>query len=422
MNVRITGRPLGGKISAISSKSHAHRALICAALAKTPSKIICDSVNDDIMATASCLNAMGAQIDYHDGIFTVNPIDPGEKKGRVFLNCRERGSTLRFLLPIVCALGLEAKIDMEGHLPQRPMGELVDELIRHGAKIEQKGSSLYVGGKLCAGKFLIAGNVSSQYISGILFAMCVLKVPSSLEVIGEVQSRSYIDMTLDAIREFGITVEEKDSLFSISGIEDFTGKDLRIEGDWSNAAFWLCAGAMGGNGICVDHLAFHSSQGDRRIEELLAEFGANVERENDSLTVKSAALSGIEIDASNIPDLVPVLCAVACAASGKTVIKNAERLRIKESDRLEAIYDMLQSLGACFTPTKDGIIIEGNKPLKGGSVNSYNDHRMAMTAAILSTICKGEVEILDAQCVKKSYPDFWNAFNALGGHAERTRQ
>ena len=144
MNVWITGRPLGGKISAISSKSHAHRALICAALAKTPSKIICDSVNDDIMATASCLNAMGAQLDYHDGIFTVNPIDTGEKKGRVFMNCRESGSTLRFLLPIVCALGLEAKIDMEGRLPQRPMGELVDELIRHGAKIEQKLSLIHI--------------------------------------------------------------------------------------------------------------------------------------------------------------------------------------------------------------------------------------------------------------------------------------
>ncbi len=417
MNVRITPSLISGEVKMISSKSQAHRMLICAALAEGESHLICERTNEDILATIDCLNAMGAVITLEGDTISVKPLSGDVHKAEMC--CRESGSTLRFILPVVCALGIEAEIEMWGRLPERPMDPLTDELKRHGALIEKCGNKLYTGGRLQAGDYSIPGNISSQYVSGLLFALSAMDAPGSLEVTGEVQSGSYIEMTLRAMEAFEICPKRNGYRFNFSGSEKAFGRDMLIEGDWSNAAFWLCAGALSDKGITLKNLDMASPQGDKAIVDILIGFGAHILANDAGIHIRSGELKGVEIDAGDIPDLIPVISAFACAAKGDTIIRNAERLRIKESDRLAAICEMLNILGADFTPTEDGLIIHGGKVLKGGELSAHNDHRMAMTAAVASMICDGEITVVGAECVKKSYPDFWDAFTSLGGRIER---
>jgi len=431
MNIQIIKPIQGGTIKAIASKSQAHRFLICAAFcgaAGTNSEtfIACESRSEDINATARCLEALGAIVKYSPGGFLVSPISQRLKQGPEFsvLDCGESGSTLRFLLPVCGALGCRVSFIMGGRLPARPLSALYDEMVSHGCTLSEPGSSpLNCEGQLQSGTYVLPGNVSSQYVSGLLFALPLLPTESIIRVTGVLESRPYVDMTLETLRVFDISVfEDTGQNFRIPGGQTGTSPgNISVEGDWSNAAFWLSAGAIGPNEITCTSLNPDSRQGDRAIIELLARFGAKVTVNNTryfSCTVAPGKLRGIDIDAENTPDLVPVLAAVASVAEGKTTIRKAGRLRIKESDRLRAITAVLSSLGADITETEDGLIITGKKKLSGGEIDSYGDHRIAMTAAILSSVCSSGVLIKNAEAVNKSYPGFFEDFTALGGISE----
>ena len=388
----ITPSNLSGTIPAIPSKSAAHRLLICAALAGGGTEVECQGTSKDIEATKACLAAM-------------------KNGGR--LPCGESGSTLRFLLPVAAALGLEAEFHMEGRLPQRPLAPLDAQLEAHGAVLTRPVPEiLKISGQLVPGEYTLPGDISSQYISGLLFALPLLEAPSTLTVTGKIESGPYIEMTLDALRQFGIHVTIEQNVFRIPACGYRSSCKAVVEGDWSNAAFWLSAGALGAP-VTVTGLNPQSLQGDKAIFDLLAAFGAQTEQNGDAYTVSPAPLHGMEIDAAAIPDLVPVLAVVAAAAEGTTRIYNAGRLRLKESDRIETVRRMLEALGASVEETTDGLLIHGGKPLRGGMVDSCNDHRIAMAAAVASILCTGEVTVLQAEAVEKSYPNFWGDLQLL---------
>ena len=440
---------LRGTIKAIPSKSHVHRLLIAAALYGKYTKIICDGkFSDDINATIRCLQALGAKITTSEGIISVHGISMPQEDAEMF--CAESGSTLRFMLPVVCALGVNAKFHPEGRLPQRPLSPLREELIKHGCSLDEVGTLPYkTYGKLRGGKFEIAGNISSQYITGLLLALPLLDSKSEIHIIGKLESRPYVDMTLEVLSHFGVDVAvEGDSLITIDGSHKNRLFDENLtfyaDGDWSNAAFWLVAGAIGNNKIRMTGLREDSKQGDKAVIDILKRFGAKIEIEAASecerraagdsdvagsvlrnITVDGAKLRGIEIDAADIPDLVPILSLAATCAEGTTRIYNAQRLRLKESDRLATVCELLSALGADITITEDGLIIKGKSNgdadifrLKGGNVSSHNDHRIAMTAAIAATVCSDELTVMDSQAVNKSYPLFWQDYDMLNINKE----
>ena len=402
-------------IKAISSKSEAHRLLICAALADSQTSIVCNDTNDDISATVNCLNSLGAKIvreknDSGEMIYNVSPISELPKTAT--LDCGESGSTLRFLLPVVAALGVECDIYMHGRLPERPLSPLYELLTKNGVLLSPQGSNpLHVSGKLKSGDYSIAGNISSQFISGLLFALPFTDGNSSLTMTGKLESTPYITMTEQALDLFGSGITNVGNVFYISHKEKLiTPKEVIVGGDWSNAAFFLCAGAISPQRVTVEGLDLSSAQGDREIINILKRMGAAISRSDNCITVNRADLFGIEIDASQIPDLVPVISVVASVAMGKTRIYNASRLRLKESDRIQSVCHMLTTLGADITETDDGMIIHGKSKLTGGTVNSYNDHRIAMSAAVASLVCKNPVTVEGIEAVNKSYPAFLSDF------------
>ena len=411
MNLIVSSRDFHGEIDAISSKSQAHRALICAALSSGKSRIKCNTTSKDIMATVDCLNCLGANITYSNGVFIVESIDLTKTKREI--NCGESGSTLRFLLPIIASLGIEMKIEMQGRLSERPLFPLDRELIKNGCKIEKQGNYLLIKGKLRPNEYVVEGNVSSQFISGLLFSLPLIEGETSITVKGDLESYSYIQMTLKELSKFGINYCCENNTFKLIS-NKYTTCDTAIEGDWSNSAIWLCAGALTEKGISVKGLNIESNQGDSEIIEILRQFGAFVKCNKEDVFVKKNSLRGISVDARNIPDLIPAICLVGSVANGKTIIKNANRLRIKESDRIKSVVDMINSLGGNAIETEDEIEVIGSE-LIGGTVNSYNDHRIAMTSAISSIVCKQPIKITNAESVEKSYPNFFKDFVKLGG-------
>ena len=413
MDVKFNSPRLSGEVRAISSKSEAHRLLICAALSDKPTKIICTDTNNDIDATASCLNSLGAKIERVSDGFTVKPIISPVSPAS--LDCGESGSTLRFLIPIIAALGVGAEINMHGRLPQRPLSPLYELLEKEGIKMSAQGENPFtVKGKLRAGNYSIAANVSSQFISGLLFALSLTEGESTLTLEGKIESKNYIDMTLDAISLFGGNVTFSDNTFTVRSSGGFISPELvAVGGDWSNAAFFLCAGALSEDPVTVTGLDMNSSQGDKAILGVLGEMGANISIGENKVTVSKNGLRGIELDASQIPDLVPVIATVASVADGKTVIYNATRLKIKESDRILSTCNMISSLGGNTTPTDDGMIICGVDRLSGGEVSSAQDHRIAMSAAIASTVSDSPVTVRGFEAINKSYPNFKLDFDKL---------
>jgi 3-phosphoshikimate 1-carboxyvinyltransferase len=391
-------------------------------LADKPTTIECDGGSDDIAATADCLSALGAKIERESGVYVVHPLKREGDNDTATLGCGESGSTFRFMLPIVGTLGRKASFILKGRLPERPLSPLYEELVRHGAELSPQGTVPFVSaGRIVPGPYSLDAGVSSQFISGLLFALPLLNGDSELRLTGRAESFPYIELTLAMLEIFGIKTEFKNNVFFIPGGQTYRspGK-ARVEGDWSNAAFWLSAGAIGKGSVTCTDLNLKSRQGDRAILDILLKFGAHIEvKENDSaVTISSGKLRGIEIDARDIPDLVPVLAMVGAAAEGTTVICNAARLRTKESDRLAAVSAVLSALGADANETADGLIIHGGADLKGGQVSSCGDHRIAMAAAIAATICAGPVVIQGAQAVNKSYPGFFDDLRSLGGSVE----
>lgn len=417
MNKTVSPGALSGRFRAPASKSHAHRLLICAALGKEPVTISCGTFSDDILATIDCLRALGAQIQCAGEKITVTPIFASPRKETsCALFCRESGSTLRFLLPVVGALGLRAVFHMEGRLPQRPLHPFDALLCARGMKIWQKGALLHAEGQLQPGLYSLPGNISSQYLSGLLFALPLLDGESTLQITGALQSEHYLAMTEQAVLQSGIRFQKRESCFYIPGAQEYHLPDgLMAEGDWSGASFFLCAGSLSETGILAQGLNKQSPQADRAVLELLRRFGAEVSCEDGGILVKAAPLRAITIDAGPIPDLIPAVAAVAAFAEGETKITNAARLRLKESDRLRAIAETIHRLGGSVQELSDGLIITGCGHLPGGTVDSFADHRIAMLGAILAGRCAAPVTILGAQCTSKSYPEFWQTLETLKG-------
>ncbi len=405
MDITLMPRPIGGTIAAIASKSQAHRMLICAALAHGTTTILCRERSADIDATVACLRALGADISYADGVYRVCPIAVPPKEA--VLDCGESGSTLRFLLPVAAALGGKTIFRLHGRLPQRPLSPLWEELETHGCRLSRpRADTICCEGKLYGGLFHIPGNISSQFISGLLFALPLVGEDSDIMLTSPVESGSYISMTLEALNAFGVSIAQRQNGWHIEKNHHYhaTGH-CTVEGDWSNAAFWLCAGAIS-HPVTMTGLSADSPQGDQKILSVLESFGAQVQWNGAAVTVSPRPLHGIDLDVSDIPDLVPPIALVAATARGTTVIRGAARLRIKESDRLQTVAQTLNDLGGSVTITADGLIIHGGA-LRGGEVSSSNDHRIAMLAAIASAVCSQPVTIHGAEAVNKSYPRFW---------------
>ena len=414
MNQTVLPGPRTGSVRIPSSKSQAHRLLICAALGAQPVALQCDGVSADIAATARCLRALGADItDDGAGTFRIVPI-AGEMPAHADLLCGESGSTLRFLLPVVGALGADVTFHMEGRLPERPLSPLDAVLTAHGMTIRRDGALLHVAGQLRPGAYELPGDVSSQYISGLLMALPRLPGESTLAVTGKLESAGYIAMTEDALRLSGIRLQKQERTYTIPGGQTaHLPAQCHVEGDWSNAAFFLCMGALSPAGVTVTGLSAASSQGDRAVLDVLRRFGADVRETQDAVTVRRGALRGVTIDAAPIPDLIPVLSVVAALADGETQIVNAARLRLKESDRLESTAAMLRALGAQVEVHDSGLTITGRKMLTGGTVDPQHDHRIAMAAATAACGSAAPVTVRDRACIEKSYPRFWTDLSAL---------
>lgn len=410
MDKFITPLPLGGSIAAIASKSQAHRLLICAALADIPTDLSCAELSKDIEATAACLTALCADAAYQNGRYQITPRN---RAAACRCDCGESGSTLRFLLPVAAALGVKTTFQLHGRLPERPLSPLWEELESHGCRLSRPtADTVLCEGKLTGGAYHMAGNISSQFISGLLFALPLTGEDSEIMLTSPLESADYVRMTLAALRTFGITVEERKTGWHIPAGQQYRScGSAVVEGDWSNAAFWLTAGAISKT-VTVTGLSPDSPQGDRKIADLLARFGAEVTWETNAVTVRPRRLHGIDIDARDIPDLVPPLALAAACAEGTTRIYGAERLKIKESDRLRSVAGALNSLGAEVDILPDGLLIHGGK-LTGGTVDSQNDHRIAMLAAIASSVCAEPIRLLDAEAVEKSYPRFWADFDTM---------
>ena len=395
MDLTIYPRKLSGTIRAIPSKSQAHRLLICAAFSDAPTKICCPETNQDIEATAGCLRAIGTEIDRTaDGYYVIPAVTIPNS---IEIDCCESGSTLRFILPIVCALGIETTIHMSGRLPYRPLSPLWEELERMGCSLSRPTeSTIHTSGQLTPGSYTIAGNVSSQFISGLLFALSLINGESQLNVTGKTESKSYITMTQRALSIFGVDTSD----YHVTGSMPFhSPNEITVEGDWSNGAFYLTAAALG-NDLYVKNLDKDSPQGDRAITDILA-------MDSDLP----------EISAANIPDLIPILAVYFAAKNGAQFTEIA-RLRLKESDRVETVIQLLQSLGIRAEATDNTLRVYSGK-FTSGIVNAYGDHRIAMTAAIAATMADGPVTILGAECVAKSYPTFWEVYQQLGGNYEQ---
>ncbi len=383
MDITLQPGKLAGTVKIPSSKSMAHRLLICASFAETCAELVLTGINDDIAATAEGLHQLCHAVVRTDYGYSICPYRYDTHSGldAVYINCGESGSTLRFLLPIVGALSINTTFEMEGRLPQRPLSPLWEEMERMGCQLSRPADKLLrCKGKLRPGQYRIDGSVSSQFISGLMMALPLIEGKTSLEITGTVESKPYVEMTRYVLDLFKNQRPER----------------IEVEGDWSSAAFWLSANVLG-SGIRVEGLNDHSPQGDRKIVDILPKLEENC-----------------TISCADIPDLVPILAIVAAAKKGAN-FTDIRRLRLKESDRVASIIAMIEGLGGKAEATENTLTIYGIG-LTGGTVDSFGDHRIAMASAIAATVCKNPVTILGAECVKKSYPGFWEDYRRLGGN------
>lgn len=393
-------------------------------------RVRCTDLNHDIEATARCLAALGAGMERVGDDYWVTPITKLPREA--LLDCGESGSTLRFLLPVCCALGavdgapdgFTVSLLGHGRLPERPLSPLYEELAAHGAILSPMGSNpLVVKGKLTEGDYAVDGGVSSQFISGLLFALPLLGGDSTLAVTGKIESMPYIDMTVDAISRVTGAVNGDLPTFRITGRNSHPPMPAptdapAVGGDWSGAAFFLTAGVLcdEGHTVTLTGLSPVSRQGDRAIVDLLRAMGGRIDLDgNGNFVAYPSRLRGGIIDATHVPDLVPILAVAASVAAGETRIVGAARLRLKESDRLATVRNLIASLGGNIEETADGLIIRGVPRLTGGTVSAAGDHRIAMSAAVASTVCDGRrpVTVVGAEAVAKSYPAFWSDFRRL---------
>ena len=442
MDIKIKPSKLSGNVVIPPSKSFAHRALICAALSEGKSIVRNIELSDDIRATLEALEELGAtskienmsieiegiQIMNND-VHDINNNIHNMNNNMHIINCNESGSTLRFMIPIAAALGYRCRFEMSGNLGKRPLDVYYDIFDKNGIKYKRGENYLEIDGNLNAGEYDIPGNISSQFITGMLFALSMLEEDSLLKITDKIESKSYIDITLQCLKDFGIEIENNNyRKFRIKGNQKYKCRKEKqgynkytVEGDFSQGAFFLCADAIG-NDVNIKGLRKDSIQGDKATIDILERMGCErIYNECNDIKMKVNSLNSTVIDATDCPDIIPVLSVCAAFANGTTEIINAKRLRIKECDRLSAINEELSKLGASIEEKEDSLIIHGNgnKKLKGGcEVWSHKDHRICMMLSIASTICEEDIIIKDAECISKSYPRFFEDFEKIGGCIE----
>ena len=416
-----------GSVLMPSSKSQLHRLLIGTALGDSSAQIACRGIPEDIRATMRCLNALGAAIEVlPDGpdtsrggqILRIEPLDRSNFRDGAVLDCGESASTLRFLLPAAGMLGVSCTFVRRGRLPLRPLAPFDEQLRAHGMTLIEDGPFLSVSGRLRGGEYVLPGNISSQYVSGLLMAISGLQGHSRLRVEGTLESSKYISMTEAVLRRCGIRFSKEiaggQTVWTVDGGQQAALPErIEAEGDWSAASAFLCMGALSKEGILVKGLDPDSAQPDRAVLDVLRQAGAFVALCEEGVFVRRNELKAFELDASQTPDAVPALAALASLCEGTTSLFHAERLRYKESDRLWSTVRMLRALGADAAETQGGITINGRPSLSGGPVHSSDDHRIAMAAAVAACGCREPVQIVHPGCVAKSYPDFWQDLNRL---------
>ena len=419
MNIKINPKPLSGTLDVIASKSLSHRYLIAAGLADGTSEIKNVLQANDLDATKDALRAFCVTFDGNRVIGGKRLI--AEKTVQV----KESGSTLRFMIPIYLLDNHEITIEGEGRLSQRPLKAYEDIFASKKVVFEHpKNQSLplTLKGKIKGGHYPIPGDVSSQFISGLLFALPLRREDSVIELTTPLQSSGYVDLTLDVLKQFGIHILKVDQYYYIKGSQRYQPQQAVIEGDYSQAAFWIVAGLFGHDPITLHHLNPKSLQGDKAIVDIVKQMGGKIEQDDEKLTIYPSETKGIDIDLQDIPDLGPILMVLAARSKGQTVIKNCERLRLKESDRLAAMVDILTKLGVNISTKEHTVTILGQPSFKGHLIlDSYHDHRIAMAIAIASILADGPITILDASSVEKSYPTFFSDFKKLGGDIHDVR-
>ena len=419
-DLKLGNMTLMGNVKVPPSKSMAHRAIICASLSKGISKIENIDFSDDIIATMEAMKALGAKI-YQIEVHGINHNEVN--KELKIIDCNESGSTLRFLVPISLLIPGKKKFIGRGNLGKRPLNTFYEifEQDNIGYSFEEGVLNLQIEGTLKGGEYYLAGNISSQFITGLLFTLPLINRDSKIVITTEMESKGYIDLTLSALRDFGIEIINNDyKEFIIKGNQEYKARNYKVEGDYSQAAFFLTANAIG-NKVEIDDVLANSAQGDKEAIDILSRMGMTVQwnkSKNGIIPAENNDLKATIIDGSQCPDIIPVLSVAAALAKGTTKIIKAGRLRIKECDRLKAVASELTKLGAKIEEKEDGLIIEGVESLKGGvEVWSWKDHRIAMTLAIAATRCKEPIVLKDYECISKSYPSFFNDYRRLGGIA-----
>lgn len=420
--VKITPSKLKGKVTIPPSKSLSHRGIIAAGLSKGKSVVENVMFSEDILTTCNAMEALGVTIEKKEeenNIYTL--IINGSTELKLLkkeIDCSESGSSLRFFIPICLAEENDVVFTGRGKLVSRPLNQYYEIFDKQGIKYSNENGKLplKVQGKIQSGEFTIDGDVSSQFITGLMFTLPLLQGDSKIIINKKLESKGYLDLTMDVLNRFSVEVINNDyKEFLIRGNQEYKSRDYRVEGDFSQAAFWLVAGMIGGEIDCLD-LNPDSKQGDKEVLDIIKRMNGALNITSDKIYAETTNTVSTVIDASQCPDIIPVLAVLAAVSEGTTEVINAGRLRIKESDRLTAITTELNKLGADLEEKEDGLIIRGKKELNGGEVDSWNDHRIAMALAVASIRCKDEVTIKDSGCVKKSYPTFWEDFKKLGGN------
>jgi 3-phosphoshikimate 1-carboxyvinyltransferase len=426
MNIVITPKPLHGFITIPSSKSMGHRELICAALAHGDSIVDNVTLSEDIEATCRVLTLLGARIQSQSSRHvgrTCFAIHGGFQcqTQALMADCGESGSTLRFLIPVGIMSGNEVIYSGRGRLAERPLLPYYTLFDQYGISYTTTNGALplTVRGQLPAGDYALPGNVSSQFFTGLLLALPLAAGDSTVRSTTALESESYIALTLDCLRRHGITIGQPEpGVYVIPGNQQYKNGSFLTEGDFSQAAFWLTAGILGQAIQCMG-LDIASSQGDKAIVSIIRQMGGTLDVSYDGITAHPSATTGVVIDAADCPDLVPIVTVLAACSSGQTHIVHAGRVRLKECDRLHAMAVELNKLGADIKEEPEGLVICGVPSLRGGRVQAWNDHRIAMALAVASQRCTGPLHIEGAECVRKSYPAFWQDFAALGGSVEQ---
>ncbi len=394
--IQIFPHKLCGTITVPYSKSELHRIIICAFLSGqkfSKKSLNGEKISNDIMTTIDATRMLLTQDD---------------------IICNSSGSTLRFLIPVAAAMGINKKFILSDDLLKRPLSIYFDVLPQFGVKIKRSGNSIEIGGQLQPGRFEVRGDISSQFISGLMFALPILKSDSEIFLTTSAESVPYINMTVSILKKFGITIYKKEDGWFVPGNQKYLCSNYALERDWSQAAFFLAAGALG-NKIFLKDMTFDSNQGDESIIKILESFGARKIRSGNEIGFESDKLIATDVDVSQTPDLAPIISVVSAMAEGVSRITSVKRLRFKECDRLSAIINVLMKLGVSVYESDNSIYIKGRRSLNGCFINGYNDHRIVMSAAIAATFCDKSVSISDPQSIFKSYPDFFNHYKTLGG-------